>query len=334
MISPRYRDNEKEAVYLSASRKKTKDLLNRKIKSGEWRTVDIICECGSREKELLSEKNKYGIRQEIVVCRNCGLIYCSPRMDDKATDEFNRTYYTGIASEELPIPVVFEYQHKRGNIVLDFLEQHTGIVDLNKANYIFEMGAGTGGILSRLKGKYGHLRCYGTEYREKEVEYGLGKGINLIQGGIEDFLDKYGDIKFDMVILYHVLEHFTDIQKELSNIRKIMHENTFLYIGVPGVLETHRFYPTFLESISLAHNYYFTKETLDHIMRKNGFEVLYSSETIDAIYKIKPKTSNNLMFDNQYRRNINYILALEKEQIKRKTLLKLKRIAKKVLRIG
>jgi len=70
------------------------EALGDKIKSLKWRTLDRICPlCAEKDTEVLSEKNKYGIIQRIVICKHCGLIYWDNGIDQTATNDFYDNYY-------------------------------------------------------------------------------------------------------------------------------------------------------------------------------------------------------------------------------------------------
>jgi SAM-dependent methyltransferase len=310
MISKRYKADDREVFTLFRKGIQVKKTISHKIHSGEWKLIDRFCECGKQDYEILSEKNKYGVPQQINICKNCGLIFYSPAIDTQSTIEFYQKYYNDLCSASIQPEELFHHQYLRGTQLLDFLKAHKDVVNLQNTSSILEIGTGTGGILRSIMDKYPHLKAFGTEYRDEEIAIAKNKGITAIKGDVEDFVNHHQG-KIDLILLNHVMEHFIDIGGELKKIRSIMHERSILFVGVPGVLNTHKFYPSFLESISLDHNYFFTGHTLDYIMNKNGFKRLYSDEDVNSLYRLSP-LSEFRVEKEEYHTVKNYLLNLEK----------------------
>jgi SAM-dependent methyltransferase len=220
-------------------------------------------------------------------------------------------YYNDLCAASITPKELFYYQYQRGLKVLEFLEVHQEVINFSRVSTILEIGTGTGGILKAIKDKYPHLKAFGTEYRDEEISIAKKNGIATVKGDIETFINENGG-KIDLIILNHVMEHFIDISDELEKIRRIMHEHSVLLVGVPGVMHTHKFYESFLESISLDHNYFFTSRTLNYIMNKNGFKHLYIDEDVNALYKLSGTYQHDVPRD-EYERVTHYLGALEKK---------------------
>ena len=102
-------------------------------------------------------------------------------------------------------------------------------------------------------------------------------------GGIEEAIDQ--GIKADIVILSHVLEHFTDPTNELKAVRRLLKSDGMVYVEVPGILNVHvhRWDCDFMWFIVLAHTYLFSKSPLEYLIRKCGYQVQYSDEFIHML---------------------------------------------------
>ncbi len=55
--------------------------------------------------------------------------------------------------------------------------------------------------------------------------------LNLYYGGIREAIEK--GIKADIVILSHVVEHFTDPIEELNNLRRLLNSDGICYVEHP-----------------------------------------------------------------------------------------------------
>lgn len=95
--------------------------------------------------------------------------------------------------------------------------------------------------------------------------------------------------KPDIVILSHVVEHFTEPVSELRKLREVIHSDSRIYVEVPGVkhLSPIRdwYHGDFQEQLQTAHTYYFTAKSLRNLLRKSGFESVYTDEYVHSIFK-------------------------------------------------
>ena len=80
------------------------------------------------------------------------------------------------------------------------------------------------------------------------------KDVTILGSTVEDLAGYNNDATFDLIILSHVLEHFTDPVASLAVIADKMTQDSFLYIEVPN------FYGH--PSVQYAHNYCFTEASL------------------------------------------------------------------------
>ena len=83
------------------------------------------------------------------------------------------------------------------------------------------------------------------------TNYGKDKfNLDLRQGSFDDVINQ-GE-KYDVVILNHVIEHFTDLISDLQKIKKIIKPNGIIYVGIPNIELFGR------GQFQNAHTYYFT----------------------------------------------------------------------------
>ncbi len=75
----------------------------------------------------------------------------------------------------------------------------------------------------------------------------------------------------DMVLLVHVIEHFTSPTKALRHIHALLKEQALLYVECPNLVAP---FATFDQLFHYAHVYNFTPKTLTNLAAKCGFEVI------------------------------------------------------------
>ena len=134
------------------------------------------------------------------------------------------------------------------------------------------------------------------------------KGLNLICTDAATF-EKEGK-KFDIIVLNHVLEHFTDAGREIGIIDRMMNPDGCLFIAVPGVkaLTFGAYNADFLRLLQNAHIYNFTKDSLCSVMEKYGFECIFANELINSLFR---KGSPADQKKNSYDDTMKYLRRLE-----------------------
>lgn len=273
--------------------------LNRYLEAGRFALEKVSCElCGSDKRHVLFKNDRHGIRYRTVMCKTCGLIYSSPRLSENANaefyasdmyryiydsddfvDKFNELYRSAESYEYTPV----EENYRKFSII-DFLLE-AGI----NFTTVCEIGAGAGTHLVSLLslGK----ECTGYEYSEQLTELGRQKGINLIQGGIEDVSGKY-----DLIMLCHVLEHFLHPVEQLKTLADFTER--YLLIEVPGLA-------TRLPSIQNAHQFYFTPNTLLKIASMAGLSCLKYKVFKDTNFIVGLfEKDNNVSCDYDYEEEV------------------------------
>lgn len=92
---------------------------------------------------------------------------------------------------------------------------------------ILDVGCGLGFLLSAIDFRW---EKYGVELSEYAANYAKKYG-NVLLGVLR--AAEYESNYFDVVVLYHVVEHFNDPVEELIEIRRILKPNGRLIIGMP-----------------------------------------------------------------------------------------------------
>jgi predicted SAM-dependent methyltransferase len=107
-----------------------------------------------------------------------------------------------------------------------------------------------------------------SEYARNEL------GLNVITGFLEDV--EYPEEYFDVITLWHVLEHLSDPSRTLRRIHKLLKPDGLLVITTPNLnsFDAQIFGHCWIGYELPRHYYVFSLETLNDILQKAGFKLL------------------------------------------------------------
>jgi 2-polyprenyl-3-methyl-5-hydroxy-6-metoxy-1,4-benzoquinol methylase len=294
---------------LSKVQKEGVRIFKKMVALGELKYETIPCPlCKGFSYQLLSQVDKYGIDQDVVICKECGFVYNNPRLTEESYIKFYDTIYRQIyMGYEKPVNEYFIEQYElRG-------KRHAGYIqDKLKMDFegklVVEIGCGAGGILQRFK-ELG-ADSIGFDHDSKYIDFGKnGYGLELYA---KDFREHKFNSHPDIIILSNVLEHLVDYQSKLAPIKELMSEDSILFIEVPS-LKRRRF--GWL--LQLAHVSYFTDHTLSYSLESLGFEILdlcYYNTSINCLAKLSTSRIEKTL-ESEYTEISNFLVNSEKQGV-------------------
>ena len=305
LLSERYMNDGNPALSLSDIQKEYIRLFNNKCKNGDYSFRSLECECGNSDFEVIAQKDRYGIPVDTVICKNCGLIITNPCLDEDSNNSFYNNEYPFIYRDEIkPSDENFLERKNEARHIIGFIKKHSRL----STGTVLEIGCADGGNVAAFADA--GFTASGIDLSHVYIEFGKTKGLDLHRSDSSSF-SRSGK-KFDIIVLNHVLEHFTNIRKELDNINTLLKPDGFLFISVPGVkcLTYGAYNSDFLRMIQNAHIYNFTKTTLQQVMKKHGFDCIYGNELIFSLFK---KNNSQTLTEsvNAYSDTMEYLRCVE-----------------------
>jgi SAM-dependent methyltransferase len=228
--------------------------------------------CGGSDVEVIGERDRDRRPLRTTICRRCGLVWSNPRPGaDDVRRYYSREYrldYKGQATPSL------RHIARSGRGALN---RYRALAPYIKpGDRILDAGAGGGEVVSVLR-KLG-LDAIGLEPDEQYARHAReALAVPVTTGFVQDATFAAG--RFDVVTMYHALEHVEDPAAILSRLRSWMVDRGVLLIEVPNVEAVciapgHRFH--------FAHFYNFNRETLEGLGRKAGFETVQTATSSDG----------------------------------------------------
>lgn len=229
----------------------------------DWHTEETLMEANNTHGSCFISEEKF----RLVRCKECGLIYINPRpIKKEISNYYSYDYYSsGGNNFKTSIEKMLSYY---------FLSRQKKMIhQFKKEGKILDIGCGSGNFLSSFSSK--EWESYGVE--PNPVGYDLSKEKmknNIFNKELSDC--KFPDNYFDVITMWHVLEHIYDPNEELQEINRILKDDGILILSIPNIKSLgfriagkHWFHLD-----APRHLCHFDPATISEILRKNGFEIL------------------------------------------------------------
>ncbi len=310
ILDSRYKNDGVPVLQLNELQRRYIKQVKDKIETGSYSSETVSCAiCAGNSFEIIANKDRYGFELNVAICKQCGLAQTNPRMTQEAYNNFyNEEYRFIYGGDEAPTEKFFADQYTRlGKKIYNFISSSLQEQSL-KGKFVLEVGCGAGGILKYFSDQ--GCRIKGIDLGSQYVEY--GKRVHNLDLEVMPIEKLQLDQKPDIIIYSHVLEHILDLKSQLSSIRSLMHDQTILYIEVPGLKNLHRSYNTdLLLYLQNAHVYHFTKSSLLNLMESNGFDCVIANEFVRSIFRKAKTDRTEVSLKREFPSIIQYLKKVE-----------------------
>lgn len=233
--------------------------------------------CGSRRSHFLTLAEddltgKVGVYR-FVSCADCGLAYLNPRLKAEFILEFYGDDY------------IAHSQRKTWGILQPLYEYAVGGIDRNKEKLVrrfaplgpgkklLDVGCGGGSFLRRMREKTGAITI-GLDFKDLSALPAL-QGSRFCCGRLAE--QDFGAEKFDLVTMWHFLEHDYEPVQSLAAARDLLADGGVLMIEVPNLdSRTRRLFGNRWPGLQAPqHTALYGRDSLCRLVEKAGFEVAH-----------------------------------------------------------
>jgi SAM-dependent methyltransferase len=249
--------------------------------------VDVALErvccnlCGADDAgKLLSSADPLtdgGIDFTLVKCRKCDLVYVNPRPFPEDIHKFYPDDFFSYQMEAMVPEDPSLRQRLVAYLANSSAEQRVGTVTKLLAPtrdfQVLDIGCGKGAFLYALQNKL-DCKVAGLDFDEASVDYGRRVlGIEVSQGGSAE-LEHLGE-KFDLVTMWHYLEHDFDPAATLHSVNRILKPGQHLLLEVPNAdsMENSVFGKHSYLYDMPRHLYNFSPDTITRYLENAGFAI-------------------------------------------------------------
>ena len=145
---------------------------------------------------------------------------------------------------------------------------------------LLDIGAGTGDFLATAKKQ--DWRIEGVEPNATARNKAKVKGVVLFSD-----LKEVSNNKFDVITLWHVLEHLPDLDKQIETIVSLLSENGTLVIAVPNFKSYDaKYYGSFWAAFDVPrHLWHFSRNSIERIFAKHKMQLVKTKPMLfDSFY--------------------------------------------------
>lgn len=150
----------------------------------------------------------------------------------------------------------------------------------NHNKKVLDIGAGTGDFLVECKRK--HWNVFGIEPNQRARERAKTKGIELMPDWNAAPIQNYG-----IITLWHVLEHFKDLDLEIQKLIYALDDNGTLIVAVPNYksYDAHRYKEYWAAYDVPRHISHFSRTSIQRLFARYGMEIVATKPMVfDAFY--------------------------------------------------
>ncbi|MCG8604112.1 class I SAM-dependent methyltransferase, partial [bacterium] len=166
---------------------------------------------------------------------------------------------------------------------------------------LLDIGCGTGEFLLEMQSHGWQTRGIEKDAQAAEFAQKIYR-LDVTSGDIE--AKKHLKKSYDIVTLWHVLEHLHDPWEALQTVRQILKDDGYVLIAVPNIGSTDaRFYrQNWVALDAPRHLYHFTPQTLARLLQRAGFKLVKTRQMpLDAFYN---SLMSELVYLNQSGRKL------------------------------
>lgn len=258
--------------------------------------------CGCRKFKTVEEESSF----RVLRCRQCSLVFVYPHpIGSELKQHYDEDYYAEwINTQRQKRVSMWKKRLKRVQ------RSHSGVK-------LLDVGCGEGAFLDVAQ-KAG-WEVSGTELSSYAAKYARDiLGADIFCGQL--FEAQFADRSFDVVTMWHVLEHVTNPKRYLAEVKRVLRPDGLLVIAVPNVNDLimqiayriikRRKLKLFSRDDKEVHLFHFSPKTIKAYLDKTGFNCLKISPDFGIVENTK-KLINMISVIPYYLAGIKIFNAIE-----------------------
>lgn len=232
-------------------------------------TVTVCPVCSSTDFKPWMVARDYTVTQvafSLQECANCGFVVTSPRPDQKTIGLYYQSdkYISHTGGRKTLVDRIYLLARS-----YTLRSKYKLIKKYKALGSILDYGCGTGSFLHYMQQH--NWQIAGVEPSEAANK----KAKQIVNKEIYHELHQVKD-KFDIITLWHVLEHVHDLNEKLLEIKEHLDNNGILIVAVPNIKSLDaKEYGAFWAGLDVPrHLWHFSNSTMQALLEKGGFKLI------------------------------------------------------------
>lgn len=239
--------------------------------------------CGSDKAQInLWLKDDFLSKEDFHICEclNCGLLYTMPRPSKDKIGEYYKSeeYYSHQENKKGFIPRLYE-KVKKVNLKHKYELATKGL----STGKLLDIGCGVGDFLHTAEAQ--GWQCTGVEPSEEAKAIARQRTQAKLLSSEDQ--EQLPDASFDVITLWHVLEHVDDLRWQVAQLQRLIKPNGRIVIAVPNYKSYDgQFYKEHWAAYDVPrHLSHFNRTTLAKILKTNDLKLVKTDKLKwDAYY--------------------------------------------------
>ncbi len=232
--------------------------------------------CNHTETTLFLKTKDFTVSQEtfeIVQCTHCGFCYTNPRPNVQAIGKYyeSEAYISHSNTQKTVVNRIYHWVRQRALQEKSKLIAHLSDFQPEKQMRLLDYGCGTGEFLHTCQ-KEG-WRVDGIEPSQKARSQAEKLTGLAIQEHL--FSDYFIQKRYDVITLWHVLEHVHLLNETLSYLKSLLTPSSLLLLALPNrqAWDAKKFENHWAAYDLPRHLYHFSSQDVANLAQKHGLEV-------------------------------------------------------------
>lgn len=226
--------------------------------------------CGGADLKEDSTIKDFSVSKEVFTisrCQNCGFLFTNPRPDEQSIGRFYQSDQYVSHSNKSNSIINFIYKLVRNYT----LKQKLQLIDsLSEKKRLLDFGCGTGHFLELCQKHHWYIDGLETDKVAKRIaEAKTNKKL----------FDQTGEIvgkHYDVITLWHVLEHVHRLQETMKILSSALSENGKMIVAVPNYksYDSKHYQEHWAAYDVPRHLYHFEKKTMERLALRHGLKIV------------------------------------------------------------